>query len=230
MRQAADLQTELVAISDRTPDEVRQSAELNGQVRESTAGLRAAFDLWAAQPLGLADGRNVLTLHAKAIIDGDRTNIADAITEAEAVAAQYNFFHWPLEFPTVFHAQHPGFHVVVGNPPWNEITVEELAFYALREPGLRGLPELANRRKHIAVLDQQNPHWRAEFEAQQQHLATMRKFFSESGGYQLQGVGDTDLYQLFCERYSNLNQSQGGMCICRKSGTGLGVSQEGFGP
>ena len=28
----------------------------------------------------------------------------------------------------------------------------------------------------------------------------------------------------------NLNQSQGGMCICRKSGTGLGVSQEGFGP
>ena len=28
----------------------------------------------------------------------------------------------------------------------------------------------------------------------------------------------------------HLNQSQGGMCICRKSGTGLGVSQEGFGP
>ena len=28
----------------------------------------------------------------------------------------------------------------------------------------------------------------------------------------------------------SLNQSQGGMCICRKSGTGLGVSQEGFGP
>ena len=27
-----------------------------------------------------------------------------------------------------------------------------------------------------------------------------------------------------------LNQSQGGMCICRKSGTGLGISQEGFGP
>ena len=27
-----------------------------------------------------------------------------------------------------------------------------------------------------------------------------------------------------------LNQSQGGMCICRKSGVGLGVSQEGFGP
>ena len=32
------------------------------------------------------------------------------------------------------------------------------------------------------------------------------------------------------EKIAFLNQSQGGMCICRKSGTGLGVSQEGFGP
>ena len=30
--------------------------------------------------------------------------------------------------------------------------------------------------------------------------------------------------------FQDLNQSQGWMCICRKSGTGLGVSQEGFGP
>ena len=30
--------------------------------------------------------------------------------------------------------------------------------------------------------------------------------------------------------FSYLNQSRGGMCICRKSGVGLGVSQEGFGP
>ena len=38
----------------------------------------------------------------------------------------------------------------------------------------------------------------------------------------------------FCEQQQgplkSLNQSRGGMCICRKSGTGLGVSQEGFGP
>ena len=36
---------------------------------------------------------------------------------------------------------------------------------------------------------------------------------------------DRALYKL-----RHLNQSRGGMCICRKSGVGLGVSQEGFGP
>ena len=228
MQQAADLQMQLIAVSDRTPDEVKQSTEFNRRIRESTAGLRAAFDLWTAQPLGLDDGRNVLTLHAKAIIDDDRTDVADTIAKAEEVAAQYNFFHWPLEFPAVFHATHPRFDVVVGNPPWNEITVEELAFYALREPGLRGLPELADRRKRITLLDQQNPHWRAEFEAQQQHFATMRKFFSESDGYQLQGVGDTDLYQLFCERYRSLVREGGRLGVVLPRSAFLAKGAKGF--
>ena len=38
------------------------------------------------------------------------------------------------------------------------------------------------------------------------------------------------LFGLNIERARKLNQSQGGMCICRKSGIRLGVSQEGFGP
>ncbi len=117
-----------------------------------------------------------------------------------------------LEFPSAFHRERPGFDVVVGNPPWNEITVEELTFYALREPGLRGLPSLADRRKRIAVLDEQNPDWRGEFKAEQARLANIRGFFSERGGYQLQGVGDTDLYQLFCERYSHLVRQDGRLC------------------
>ena len=110
------------------------------------------------------------------------------------------FFHWPLEFPGVFHRERPGFDVVVGNPPWNEITMEELAFYALRDPGLRGMPNLADRKKRMSELDKQHPEWREEFETQREQLATLRKFFSVAWGYRLQGVGDKDLYQLFCER------------------------------
>ena len=98
---------------------------------------------------------------------------------------------------------------MVGNPPWNEITIEELAFFALRDPGLRGLPNLGDRRERIAELDEQNPSWREEFETEKAKLATVREFFSETGGYQLQGVGDRDVYQLFCERYSHLVR-QGG--------------------
>ena len=212
MELAVQLQREQAAIPDRTPEEVKRSEELGSRREEATAGLRSAFDLWAAEPLGLEGARHTLEINAEAIVaddEGRTANIADTIGKAGSSATRYRFFHWPLEFPSVFHRERPGFDVVVGNPPWNEITVEELAFYALREPGLRGLPNLADRRKRIAALNGQNPDLREEFESQQQQLATVRGFFSESGGYQLQGVGDKDLYQLFCERYSHLVRQDG---------------------
>ena len=99
---------------------------------------------------------------------------------------------------------------------------------ALREPGLRGLPSLADRRKRIAVLDEQNPDWRGEFKAEQARLANIRGFFSESGGYQLQGVGDTDLYQLFCERYSHLVRQDGRLGVVLPRTAFLAEGAKGF--
>ncbi len=231
MEQAANLQREQAAIPDRTPEEVKQSEELGAQLEEATAGLRHAFDLWTAEPLGLTSARHTLEINADAIIARDEANtaaIADTLTGAAHIAHRYHFFHWPLEFPNVFHRDRPGFDVVVGNPPWNEITVEELAFYALREPGLRGLPSLADRRKRIAALDEQNPDWRGEFGVQQQQLATVRGFFSESGGYELQGVGDKDLYQLFCERYSHLVREDGRLGVVLPRTAFLAEGARGF--
>ena len=228
MSRAAGLQRKLAENPDRTPDEVKRSEELGAELRGATAGLRAAFDLWSAEPMGLAGTRYTLETNADAIVKGDESSeVGETIQEAAGIANRFRFFHWPLEFPSVFHREHPGFDVVMGNPPWNEITVEELAFYALREPGLRGLPDLSDRRKRIGELDGQNPDLRQEFETQQRQLATIRGFFSESGGYQLQGVGDTDLYQLFCERYSHLVRHEGqlGVVLPRTAFLAQGASR-----
>ena len=209
---------------------MKRSEELNAELRSATTGLRDAFDLWAAEPLGLENARGDLQLHGSTIVAGNMNAdyVTQQLSQAREIANRYRFFHWPLEFPSVFHRERPGFDVVVGNPPWNEITVEELAFYALREPGLRGLPNLADRRRRIAELDEQNPEWREEFEAQQQQLATVRSFFSESGGYQLQGVGDTDLYQLFCERYSHLVRKEGRLGVVLPRTAFLAQGARGF--
>ena len=138
------------------------------------------------------------------------------------------FFHWPLEFPNVFHRERPGFDVVVGNPPWNEITVEELAFYAQREPGLRGWSNLADRRRRIAELDVENPGWRGELEVQQEQMATLRRFFWQSGEYHLWSVGDRDLYQLFCERYSHLVRQDGCLGVVLPRTAFLAEGSKGF--
>ena len=230
MEQAARLQQESAKNPDRTPGEVKRSEELNVELRSATTGLRDAFDLWAAEPLGLENARGDLQLHGSTIVaDSVKTDyVAQQLVQARKIAKKHRFFHWPLEFPSIFHRERPGFDVVVGNPPWNEITVEKLAFYALRDPGLRGLPNLADRRRRIAELDEQNPEWREEFEAQQQQLATIRGFFSKNGGYQLQGVGDTDLYQLFCERYSHLVRQEGRLGVVLPRTAFLAQGARGF--
>ena len=208
---------------------MKRSEELNADLVDATEGLRNAFNLWAAEPLGLEGARHTLESHAAAIVArSEPATVAGAIGGARRIAGRYRFFHWPLEFPGVFHRERPGFDVVVGNPPWNEITVEELAFYALRDPGLRGMPNLADRRKRIAELDKQNPDWRGEFEAQQEQLATVRGFFSENGGYQLQGVGDKDLYQLFCERYTHLVRKNGHIGVVLPRTAFLAEGAKGF--
>ena len=239
MDRAAQLQQEQAAIPDRNPEEVTRSEELGTQLREATVGLRHAFDVWAAEPLAekptkrleATGHRHILELHGQAIVERKQRlpeNVVKAIHEAQGIAQRFRFFHWPLEFPSVFHRERSGFDAVVGNPPWNEITVEELAFYALREPGLRGLSSLSDRRQRIAELDQQNPGWRDEFEAEQVRLAKVRGFFSESGGYQLQGVGDTDLYQLFCERYSHLVRQAGCLGVVLPRTAFLADGAKGF--
>ena len=231
MSRAAALQRQLAENPDRTPEEVQRSEELSAGLHEATAGLRSAFDLWTSEPLGMVGARHTLETNADAIVEGNGAltqGVTGALDKATDIADRYRFFHWPLEFPHVFHRERPGFDVVVGNPPWNEVTVEELAFFALREPGLRGLPDLAARRKRISELDRQNPTWREEFKALQQQLATVRGFFSESGGYQLQGMGDTDLYQLFCERYSHLVRQDGRLGVVLPRTAFLAEGAKGF--
>lgn len=102
-----------------------------------------------------------------------------------------------------------GFDVVVGNPPWEELTVEELAFYAIQDPGLRGLTSEAERRGRIDALQKKFPGLKAEFELKQKGLAESRRFFGPQSGYVAQGSGDPDTYKLFCERYRALTRTGG---------------------
>lgn len=114
-----------------------------------------------------------------------------------------------LEMSDVPGRRRAGFDVVIGNPPWEELTIEELAFYALHDPGLRGFSSEADRRARIHRLDKRYPGLRDQFKRRQEDLEGKRRFFGPQGGYVAQGTGDVDTYKLFCERYRSLAR-QGG--------------------
>ena len=231
MRRAAELQKELAENPDRTPDEVKRSENLEAELREATVGLRRAFNLWAAEPLGVECARYTLETNISPIVEnnGERTaEITAKIDEAERTAERFSFFHWPLEFPNVFHQDQPGFDVVVGNPPWNKVKFEMPSFLALHDPGIRGLRSGLERDGRAERLFEQQPGLRQEMEDSKRQAEEERKFFKPESGYTIQGRGDADLYKLFSERYASILRGQGFMGVVLPRVAFLNDGSRGF--
>jgi hypothetical protein len=132
------------------------------------------------------------------------------VEPARELADARRAFHWPLEFPEVF-AERGGFDAVVGNPPWEEVTVEELAFYARYKPGLRALPE-KERLRELEKLKRERPELPGMLDAEREGVAALRAYFGGGGGYE-GSPGDPDLYKLFCQRYRRLLAPDGVLAV-----------------
>ena len=108
MEQAARLQREQAAIPDRTPEEVKRSEELGSRREEATAGLRSAFDLWTAEPLGLDGARHTLETHADSIVEAGKELDAEVIPSTSVLSGQkrINVLPGGLKPPTYYPMIH----------------------------------------------------------------------------------------------------------------------------
>jgi Eco57I restriction-modification methylase len=147
------------------------------------------------------------------------------VESAEAVARRHAFLHWPLAFPGVFTRPRPGFDAVVGNPPWNEVTVERLAFYALFAPGLRSLPE-APRHAATEELLGRRPDLGKRL-ATEQDRAEAERHYLGAGEYASM-PGDPDLYKFFCQRYRALLRDRGRLGVVLPRTAFAADGSEGF--
>jgi very-short-patch-repair endonuclease len=162
---------------------------------------------------------------------------AHLLGEAQALAAEHRFFHWPLEFPEVF-AFHPqphqggtasgGFDVVLGNPPWERIKLQEEEFFAVRDPQIARAANAAARKRLIAALPQTNL---ALWEAYQRALhaaESASRFLRGSGQYPLTGRGDINTYSVFAERVRSLLNVRGRAGIIVPTGIATDATNQFF--
>lgn len=133
-------------------------------------------------------------------------------SEAAHLAAKalkgLNPLHFPVAFPEVFLRRRRGFDVILGNPPWQEATIEEHAFWGRYSPGLRGLSQRELERERTR-LQRQRPDLIKLYEAEVEEMSRLRKALG-SGVYPGMGTGDPDLYKAFCWRFWNLTVADGG--------------------
>ncbi|MCK6530783.1 N-6 DNA methylase [Myxococcota bacterium] len=143
----------------------------------------------------------------RALRDGLGQPPAYTAAKLGELAEQYRFFHWPLEFPTVF--ARGGFDVVLGNPPWERVKLQEVEFFASRDPEIAGALNAAARKKMIAALPETNRVMWKEWQAALREADGQTRFIRDSRRYPLCGKGDVNTYALFAEHNRSVLRSGG---------------------
>lgn len=204
LRKASRTADELQRIPDRTPDEIRRSKDKNLEYKREVAGAERLMNIWSASFLGHPGARDRALQNGSEILAGD-----DSLEDEEYVAAATDqaALHWPTAFAETFSRDNPGFDVVVGNPPWEEVTVEELAFYARYSPGLRGLAA-GPRAERLEALKAERPELEGELEHERERTAALRSYLAGQAPDAI-SAGDPDLYKYFAHRYQKLLRDKG---------------------
>jgi hypothetical protein len=148
---------------------------------------------------------------------------------AQTLCRAHSVFHWWLAFPQV--AAKGGFSVMLGNPPWERIKLQEEEFFATRSPlvatarnkhergrrieWLREGMLLHNLDPDLEAIEGLAPPNRAEMALYDAFIAARRgaeaaSLFAHSGGrFPLTGVGDVNTYALFAETFLQATVGQG---------------------
>lgn len=131
---------------------------------------------------------------------------------AREVCREAHVLHWPLAFPQVF--ERGGFDVVLGNPPWERMKLQEQEFFAVRDPAIAKARNKAERERAIGALaraPEGSPERAlyAEFMDAKQQSEASSAFCHTEARYPLTGVGDVNTYALFAETAYRLIASRG---------------------
>lgn len=162
------------------------------------------------------------------VLNGD--NPRPGIDESAHAAAQAaQAFHWWQAFPQV--KARGGFDVLLGNPPWERIKLQEEEFFATRSPLVAEAQHKAERGRRIGLLAEgmllhtlypeveaaqglvppngAEQALYADFLAARRNAEAASLFAHDAGRYPLTGVGDVNTYALFAETFAQLMAEAG---------------------
>lgn len=199
---ARDLLIDYANASEADKSEVAAGAEMLANARDAAAPAKAIFDVAVAKRLGVTIDE---------AWDAEQFAALAAMREVREAVDPLQPAHMPYLFPEVFLREHPGFDVLVGNPPWEEVMVEEPKFWLRVRPGLLGL-KLAALKAEIARLRSERADLLPELQREIDVVDALRKVLL-AGPYPGLGTGDVDLYQAFAWRFWHLLRDGGALAF-----------------
>lgn len=201
------------SLEEKSSEDVHRKQETYQKLHMNEAWYKdwTAANIWSSAffyPLTKADDPAIPTFdRLMRYIRSPESADSRLVGAANDLATNHHFFHWPLEFPEI--AEVGGFDVVLGNPPWERIKLQEPEFFAVRDPEIAKALNSAERAKLIKHLPEKNPALAQEF-ARAQHDAEAGSRFIRSGQrFPLTAVGDINTYAIFAELVRGIVNKQG---------------------
>ncbi|MCY3972818.1 MAG: type I restriction enzyme HsdR N-terminal domain-containing protein [Candidatus Dadabacteria bacterium] len=143
--------------------------------------------------------------------------------QLKEIANDEKLLHWEVTFPGVWTnwlSPDPegGFDAIIGNPPWDRIKIEEVEWFADRNPEIALKQTASERKRAIKKLRDGRDPMAAEFDLAKTRADKHGQFFRESGHYPLLSGGDINIYSLFVERVMTLVKPDGLIGLLTPSG------------
>jgi hypothetical protein len=193
------------------PSDVKRKATLFEKARGGPDWWHdwTAANLWTASfflPLTKLDDPLIPTQETFSSYLVHRKDRPQMTGTANSLAAELHFFHWYLEFPDVF--ERGGFDVVLGNPPWERLNLQEKEFFSTRAPEIAKALNKASRSNLLRQLPSENPSLWKEYQQALRVSASLDKFLRGSKQFGLTAQGDINTYAVFAELFRNtLNEN-----------------------
>jgi hypothetical protein len=178
------------ALKEATTDEARLAQQAAARALEAAEPARVLFDAAIGVRLGL--------IPLPTAFDADGIRRAASAAQVQETIRDLAPIHFPVRFPEVFLRTPQGFDVLVGNPPWEEVMVDETTFWSTRQPGFRGRSP-AEQRRLIAEFRRLQPDEVAEYNREVAVMDRLRVALS-AGPYPGMNEGNADLYKAFSWR------------------------------
>ena len=208
LEEAAAPLKKLASLSDASIKDIKEGRLLLKEAKKKISEIKALCDLITAQPVS-----NEAAL--KGFMFENWTKEREDIEKSKALEIARNILkdikvvHFPVLFPEVFLGSNAGFNVIVGNPPWEKIMMQENEFFGRYLPGLRGLSQIEYV-KQKKLLKKDRPDLIKQYESEKKYTDNLRSLI-QSSSENIFGSGHPDLYISFCFKFLNLLSNKNGI-------------------